>query len=176
MKFEVLFLAAAVLLPLAVSADVRVDINGVKDGVKIKKTAAEGFTGGNASWLPKEQQEQRIFLQKKLSPEYQEVAFTFTPDKDGSVWITFGGNWSKEVADRPFVLVDEITVNGEPLPNGGFESGLDTWSKGKETSVSPDAKEGKNAARVSHDNPVGRWVKVENGKNYEVKFFAKEAK
>ena len=81
MKFTLPVLAAAAILPLVASADVRIDVNGTKDGIKIQKTAGEGFSGGKASWLPEGQQEQRLFLQKKVSKEYQEFSFAFTPTR-----------------------------------------------------------------------------------------------
>lgn len=175
MKLTLPVLAAAAILPLVASADVRIDVNGTKDGIKIQKTAGEGFSGGKASWLPEGQQEQRIFLQKKVSKEYQEFSFAFTPDKDGNVWLSFGGNWNEDPAARPFILIDEVSINGEPLANGGFEDGFKGWGVGKNATVSSDAKAGGNAAKVNHDNNAGRNIKVEAGKSYTVKFFAKDA-
>ena len=49
MKLTLPVLAAAAILPLVASADVRIDVNGTKDGIKIQKTAGEGFSGGKAS-------------------------------------------------------------------------------------------------------------------------------
>ena len=105
----------------------------------------------------------------------EEFSFAFTPDKDGNVWLSFGGNWNEDPAARPFVLIDEVSINGEPLANGGFEDGFKGWGVGKNATVSSDAKAGGNAAKVNHDNNAGRNIKVEAGKSYTVKFFAKNS-
>ncbi len=181
MKSTVLLTFAAAVGALSLSAgSVRVDLNGVKDGVTLQKGASEGFTGGRASWEPKENQDKTLFLQKAVGAEYQECVFSFTPDKDGTVWFTICGNWAKEAADRPFVLIDDITVNGELLPNGDFEKTAEgkvpDWGvKGKPT-FSTEARSGSNALRINHDNRIAQALKVEAGRNYTVKFAAKEAK
>ncbi len=170
-------LAAAGLPMLLAAAEARIDLNGLKEEISFTGASGDGVSLHKADWVKPEEQNRRVFLQKKVTGEYQPVVFTFTPDKDGLIWISFGGNWAKEAADRPFLLVDDVTVNGEPLPNGGFEESFDgNWSRGKDVTVSADANSGKAAVRVNHDNQIARSLKVEAGKPYEVKFYAKEAK
>ena len=178
MKFSIPFLAAALAFPALLPAtEARVDLNGIKEGIQFTKTAGDGVNLYKATWVKPEEQSQRVFLQKKLSGDYQEVAFTFTADKSGTIWIAFGGNWMEKAEERPFVLLDDITINGEALPNGGFEEALQgNWSKGKDVTTSPDAHSGSAAIRVNHDNQISMPLKVEAGKSYEVKSVAKETK
>ncbi len=172
--------AAAGTLSLS-AAKVRVDLSGTKDGVVIQKGESGGFDFNRASWEPKEKQDKMCFLQKAVGADYQEYSFSFIPQKEGAVRISFGGNWSKEIADRPFIIIDDISINGELLPNGDFETreegkNAPKWTTSGKPVLSTDANSGSSAFRINHDNRITQEVKVEAGKTYTVKFSAKEAK
>lgn len=78
------------------------------------------------------------------------------------------------------MLIDDVTVNGEPVANGSFEENNGKKAKnwyfsGKSVTLSDDAKTGKASVKVNHDNRACLTLKAEAGKNYEIKISAKKA-
>ncbi|MGN1366914.1 MAG: hypothetical protein ACI406_16200 [Victivallis vadensis] len=171
---------AALTLPLfAGPAAIRVDVDATKQLIPIKKTAGEGKLS-KGHWLPAEKQNSYLYLSKPVTDEWSDFIFTVVPEKSGDIRLNIGGEWSKEPGDREFVLIDDVTVNGEPVANGSFEENDGKKAKnwyfsGKSVTLSDDAKTGKASVKVNHDNRACLTLKAEAGKNYEIKISAKKA-
>ena len=105
-------------------------------------------------------------------------------EKDGFLWLAFGGGWAAAPGARAFILVDDIKFNGQEAPNGGFETLKPDLSAPRIWNLAPkskaclvdDARQGKKAMKINHDNLIGQGVKVEAGKSYKISLFAKAAK
>ena len=112
------------------------------------------------------------------------MKFSFSAEKDGFLWLAFGGGWASTPEMRTFIVVDGIKFNGQEAPNGGFEtlkpdlSAPRIWNLGSKSKAClvKDAKEGKKAMKINHDNRIGQGLKVEAGKRYTISLFAKAAK
>lgn len=178
MKVKFLF-AAICALPLLAGAGVRVDLNGLQDGIKLRKTAGD-FQLQKGHWLKGDQQDCYLYLTAKPAQEWTAEEFTFVPEKSGTVTIAFTGSWAEKPEDMAYFLVDDVTVNGEALPNGGFEDVADGkpagWMPAKSPVVVDDAHSGSKAVKINHVNRVSQKITVEAGKPYTVKFFAKDMK
>ncbi len=80
--------------------------------------------------------------------------------------------------------MDDIKFNGQEAPNGGFETLKPDLSAPRIWNLAPkskaclvdDARQGKKAMKINHDNRIGQGVKVEAGKSYTISLFAKAAK
>lgn len=67
MKVKFLF-AAICALPLLAGAGVRVDLNGLQDGIKLRKTAGD-FQLQKGHWLKGDQQDCYLYLTAKPAQE-----------------------------------------------------------------------------------------------------------
>ena len=124
MKTLMILALAALTLPLfAGPAAIRVDVDATKQLIPIKKTAGEGKLS-KGHWLPAEKQNCYLYLSKPVTDEWSDFIFTVVPEKSGDIRLNIGGEWSKEPGDREFVLIDDVTVNGEPVANGSFGSAM----------------------------------------------------
>ncbi|UKI30786.1 MAG: hypothetical protein L6W00_23305 [Lentisphaeria bacterium] len=67
--------------------------------------------------------------------------------------------------------MDDIKFNGQEAPNGGFETLKPDLSAPRIWNLAPkskaclvdDARQGKKAMKINHDNRIGQGVKVEAG-------------
>ncbi len=179
MKISGVLFAAAAALPLLAVAGVRVDLDGLKDGIKLKKTAGE-FKVQKGHWLKGEQQECYLYLTAGPAEGWTAEEFTFVPEKSGTVNLSFCGAWAEKPENMAAFLIDDITVDGKSLPNGGFEEVKDGkpagWTISKAPAVVTDANTGNSAVKVDHVNRVAQKIQVEAGKPCTVKFFAKDVK
>ncbi len=172
--------AAAGTLSLS-AANVRIDLNGISNGIVLQPGESGGFSVRRAGWEEKEKQDKTLNLEKALAADYQDYTFSFTADKAGYISFTICGNWAPDAANRPYLLLDDVTVNGELLPNGDFEAQsadgkITGWNMQGKPTLSNEAKSGSSAIRINHDNRIAQSLKVEPGKSYTVKFSAKETK
>lgn len=173
----------AILAASASFADARIDVNGQKDGIVMKP----GTSSTNARvYTPKwtndaVKMSQSISSNQKInSNDWEVMEISFTPEKDGEVSIQFAGEYAKDPEKRLFYIFDDIEINGKVVRNGSFEELNDQnkvrlWWMGKNAEVSSDAKSGKTAVKVNHDNRVGRNIRVKANVTYTIKANVKKA-
>ena len=106
--------------------------------------------------------------------EWNQASFEFIPEKSGMVTISLKGSFknNKPLDQWQWGVYDNIKVNGNLLPNGGFEDGLKNWKAGTwgKYPMMPQIVEdpmmvrsGKRAVRVWHNGPVSTKFPVKAG-------------
>ena len=180
-QFAVLLFALLCATLAAAPTEFRLDISS-QDNVVKPGTGEVKFS--RAKWLAAAEQPGYLIVSKAVGEDWTPIEFSFSAEEDGFVWLAFGASWEAQPEARPFIIIDEIKLNGQEAPNGGFEalkpdfSAPRIWNlsaKSKATLVD-DAKAGKKAMKVNHDHRVGQGLKVEAGKSYTVALYAKIAK
>ena len=96
-----LLLAATALPTLLTAANVRIDLNGISNGIVLQGGESGGFSVRRAGWEEKEKQDKTLNLEKALAADYQDYTFSFTADKAGYISFTICGNWAPDAANRP---------------------------------------------------------------------------
>ena len=121
----------------------------------------------HCEWLP--QPERCLTFNQKATDRWQEIQFTIIPRKtcDFHYYLLAEptGSW---------VLVDDVKVNGESVPNGSFERVSQFgpehwWCQGKYVraiTTAAEAADGNVSARVSHDARLEQKLQLEAGKRY----------
>lgn len=182
MKQYATFLFALLGATLAAApAEFRLDISS-QDNVLKPGDGEVKFV--RASWLPAAEQPGYLVVSKTVGANWTPIEFSFSAEKDGFLWLAFGGGWASTPEMRTFIVVDGIKFNGQEAPNGGFEtlkpdlSAPRIWNLGSKSKAClvEDAKEGKKAMKINHDNRIGQGLKVEAGKRYTISLFARAAK
>lgn len=182
MKQYAIFLFALLGMTLAAApAEFRLDISSQDNVLKAGRGEVKF---AHASWLPAAEQPGYLVVSKEVGENWTPIEFSFVAEKDGFLWLAFGGGWAAAPEERAFIIVDNIKLNGQEAPNGGFEtlnpdfSAPRIWNLGSKSKAClvDDAKEGKKAMKINHDNRIGQGLKVEAGKSYTVSLFAKAAK
>lgn len=182
-----LALAAATLISVQAADSVfRSDINCVKtqNPLEIK---SDNMKTGRLTWLKNKADHQyTTTATKNVGDDWQTVSYTVTPGKNGDFRFSLQGQWARTADTRGWVLVDNIKINGELVPNGDFKK---TW-KSKEGKVYPahfwlnrkaqyipdGGKDGSAAILVNHDNSGHYTLKnAEAGKAYTIQFTVKAA-
>ncbi len=156
----------------------RVDVNGMKDGINLAPGQAEGGSVGNMGWIKEEEKKTKTITSNfPASSDWKKAIFSFTPDKDGALWINFIGQWAKDDADRSWILFDGIQAEGAEIKNGNFEDGGKDWSLGGKikASIVDVAKSGSKSVKVNHDNQAGQNIAVKAGQPVTISFWYKLA-
>lgn len=179
----------AVLASVSVMAfQARMDVNGIKEGNNLTPgKTSEGSSLRNASWYKDEAKKKQhiCFASPKLGDEWQEVEYTFTPDKDGKVNLSIRGQWhNKKAGKKPnYVYFKEVEIiKGSTLRNGDFSkknkdgSPAGWWynKKGKDLPVFTE-EDGVTIVKVQHDNGMAQSIPVTKGQPVTVKAKVKNA-
>lgn len=180
-QFAVLLSALFCTVLAAAPTEFRLDISS-RDNVLKPGTGEVKFS--KAGWLAPAEQPGYLIVSKAVGEDWTPVEFSFVAEKDGFIWLAFGASWASTPEERPFIIIDEIKLNGQEAPNGGFEalkpdlSAPRIWNLGSKSKAClvDDAKAGKKAMKVNHDHRAGQGLKVEAGKSYTISLFAKIAK
>ncbi len=119
-----------------------------------------------------------------VGEEWIVCKFVFTPESDGEVNLSICGQSAKEAADRGWIAVSGLTVNGEAVSNSDLTKSEQKNGKavpsgfrvsGKAAYVADGGPNGTGAVIVNHDNRLSRNIKVEGGKPVTVEYKAKAA-
>ncbi len=184
-KLLTLSLAAVAAFALQADSMFRSDINCVKEQNELT-VKSDNMKFDRQSWIKDKAVHKYTSTAwtGKLGEDWQTVSYTVTPSKSGN--INMMGQWAKTADTRGWVLVDNIKINGELVPNGDFKK---TW-KNKEGKVYPahfwlnrkaqyipdGGKDGSAAILVNHDNSGHYTLKnAEAGKTYTIQFTVKAA-
>lgn len=112
-----------------------IGVNGVKPQTKLTpdETSAN-MTVENQKWSP---EKDRPYIVRATGKEvtgltWKEYSFSFTPDKDGYVWLSLEGQYPPKEAPKIVFKVDydNVVVTGGSIENGDFET-LDENGKAK---------------------------------------------
>ena len=180
-------LAAVAAFALQADSMFRSDINCVKEQNELT-VKSDNMKFDRQSWIKDKAVHKYTSTAwtGKLGEDWQTVSYTVTPSKSGNININMMGQWAKTADTRGWVLVDNIKINGELVPNGDFKK---TW-KNKEGKVYPahfwlnrkaqyipdGGKDGSAAILVNHDNSGHYTLKnAEAGKAYTIQFTVKAA-
>lgn len=116
--------------PLFAQAADRLDIFSRKAALVISEEGTSGIAA-HATWVPEEQQPRSIYaIGQGKAGEWTEHRLRFTPSEDDTVSLICKGPYLKDAAGKLIpvgVYYDNITINGQELPNGSFENGLTDW-------------------------------------------------
>jgi len=175
--FLLLFLAS-VLSAAPGEVGMRVDVIGSE------KLEADPGTGVSLSRRTRrvnsELIQELMFCKTVVSGTWTPFEFSFMPVKTATVTLSLRGNNVSE-GQPPVFHVDAISVIGAELKNPSFEElnkngGLLFWNSGPERVAAnvPDAKDGKNYARVSYDRPLVQKLDVTAGKRVRVTLWIRQ--
>ena len=180
MSKTVAAIAAAILGLCAVaqagSNAARIDVSGTGEKVALAPGKAEGGTISIQGWLKEEEkQKQSITTSFAASADWKSGSFSFTPDKDGKVDIVLIGQWSKEPADRSWVIFDNVKAEGAELKNGDFENGSTSWwlnvdKEGVKATVLDTGKDSMHSVKVNHDHQAIQKLGVKAGQPVTISF------
>ena len=115
--------------------DRRLGVNGVKPQTKLTpdETSAN-MTVENQKWSP---EKDRPYIIRATGKEvtgltWKEYSFSFTPDKDGYIWLSLEGQFPPKEDPKIVFKVDydNVVVTGGSIENGDFET-LDENGKAK---------------------------------------------
>ncbi len=168
------------------AVDFRVDIAGLAASGKVKLTAVGGdklMKLAPMAWHKEETRPYTLFGQLPLKEgEWTVCSFSFKAEEAGVISLSFCGNWTKEAADRPWILVSTLKQNDNLMTNGDFAVTVKRNDKeipegfgltGK--AVLGEGPEGAKAALVNHDNRLGRNISVKAGEVCTITVLAKPA-
>ena len=190
MKLQLMLALSALASASLFAASIpRTDIDASKKDASVKLTPGSvegGFKVSNQSWGPEETRQFRLTASsaKPVGTEWTPCKLVFTPESDGMVSLSIGGQWAKETADRGWIAVSGLKVNGEAVSNsdltksekkGGKDVPSGYWMSGKAAYVADGGPDGAGAVIVNHDNRLYRNIKVEAGKPVTVEYMAKAA-
>lgn len=190
MKLQLMLALSALASASLFAASIpRTDIDASRKDGSIKLTPGKVEGGLNVSqqnWGPQETRQFRLTASaaKPIGAEWTVCKFVFTPESDGFVSFSIGGQWAKEPAERGWVAVSGLKVNGEAVSNSDMtksekKGGKDVPSgfglSGKAAYAADGGPNGAGAAIVNHDNRLSRSIKVEAGKPVTVEYMAKAA-
>lgn len=108
----------------AASYQAKIMLNGIVDGIKMAKGTCSGNGSvNNATWLKDGNNEKIIIASFNADKEWKKGEFSFTPDKDGRVFLQLL-SWAADDKGKTmngWVLIDDITIEGATLENGNFD-------------------------------------------------------
>lgn len=176
-KIFVALLASTGLLCSAGTA--RIDLISGDAGLRVVSTAP-GVSGKNMSWLPPEKAKRMLYFQQRNScDEWSTMKFSFAADRDTTVQITLRGphQLSSQKKRLPAaVFYDELRINGEPAPNGGFEPGSTTGRRWKHLVADRGlAAAGNGVLQVTYDDAETFPLRVRAGKPVQIEVLHRDA-
>jgi hypothetical protein len=188
MKFFLMLALSAVSVASLFAASIpRTDIDATKAKVKLTPGKVEGgFKTSNQGWGDEATRPFRLVSSatKPVGTEWTVCELVFTPESDGMVTLGIGGQWAKEAADRGWVAVSGLEINGEAVSNsdltksekkGDKDVPAGYWTSSKAAYVADGGPNGAGAVIVNHDNRLYRNIQVKGGKPVTVKYKAKAA-
>jgi len=112
-----------------------IGVNGVKPQTKLTPdNTSPNMTVENQQWSP---EKDRPFMIRATGKEvtgltWKEYSFSFTPDKDGYIWLSLEGQFPPKEDPKIVFQVDydNVVVTGGSIENGDFET-LDENGKAK---------------------------------------------
>lgn len=186
--FLALVLATAAAASFAADSFARADVSAIDKDAKIKLTPMAGqdyCKMEKQNWGDAATRDYRFSAARgtKLSNEWTSVKFAFKAEETGRIFLQFGGQWAQSEANRGWLAISDIKVNGKLIPNGDF-SKFTTEKNGKVklanfwlgNKARHDAKggpDGQGACIINHDNRVNMGFSVEAGKEYVVEYQVK---
>lgn len=185
--FLTLALSAVSVASLFAASIPRMDVDATKKDASIKLTPGSvdgGFKVSNQNWGNQKTRQNRLTaaLPKPIGDEWTVCKLVFTPETDGTVVIGFAGQWAKDPANRGWVAVSGLKINGEPVENSDLTKTYKKdnkttptgfWASSKTTYLPKGGPNGTGAMVVNHDNRMWRNVKVEGGKPVTIEYMAK---
>lgn len=157
----------------------RIDLISGDAGLRVVSTAP-GVSGKNMSWLPPEKAKRMLYFQQRNScDEWSTMKFSFAADRDTTVQITLRGphQLSSQKKRLPAaVFYDELRINGEPAPNGGFEPGSTTGRRWKHLVADRGlAAAGNGVLQVTYDDAETFPLRVRAGKPVQIEVLHRDA-
>lgn len=185
-KILTLVLSAVAACSMAQQAEVRIDVDGLRNAVVLTPVKSSYLNVSNATWLEDKKDCYLVVSGGTISTDWREMEFSFIPENDGTVSLVLRGPWYKpgvEVTNRPvWVAYDDLAATGAEIKNSGFEdvnpgaSGLfDGWGGDPANLVvgKDDSKSGKNYVKVWYNVPVRQDIIVKKGQQVTIKFSIK---
>ena len=162
----------------------RFEINGVPDRIVSKTRTNPNASSGYAGWYgPDKYYVLTVNMKEPLSGNWTDHTFIFTPNRSGKIWLRIGGRWSKDPAERNWLLIDRVLLNGKLLPNGDFQKYREKktdvyrpneWILHNRAEYYLDAGENRSpACLVNHDSPITTSFQVRAGEPNTVTIRAK---
>jgi hypothetical protein len=164
-----------------------VSISGAKDQNKVTPdTNSTTMTVENPSYAPADKKPFMLVATGKdtTAGDWKEYSFSFTPEKDGYVWLSLSGQYPPK--DNPSLLFkvdfDKITVTDGKMENGDFEDRAADgkpkfWVFAKDKEIIPagskTALSGNYFVTASKDSTVGVGLMGSAGKPVTVTFSAR---
>lgn len=157
----------------------RIDLISGNAGLRVVSTAP-GVSGKNMNWLPPEKAKRMLYFQQRNScDEWSTMKFSFAADRDTTVQITLRGphQLSSQKKRLPAaVFYDELRINGEPAPNGGFEPGSTTGRRWKHLVADRGlAAAGNGVLQVTYDDAETFPLRVRAGKPVQIEVLHRDA-
>lgn len=160
----------------------RMDLNGAIDSINLKpESKSKGCVLSNPGWVKDETKRgKRLYFSSPiLKGNWEEVEFSFTPDKDGVIDVSIRGQWydSKKNQKPRYVYFKEIEIiNGSTLKNGNFKikdkighpTGWWFDKNGKELPVFKE-ENGETIVRLQHFNQMSQRIPVKMGQVVKIK-------
>lgn len=163
-----------------------IGVNAAKEKNTLKPdTSSATMTVENQKWG---KEEDRPFLIRATGKdvagkEWKEYSFSFTPEKDGYVWLSLEGQYpNKEEPNKDLLKVeyDNVSVTGGKIENGDFEERTEDgnpkfWKFAKDVipNGSQPALSGSHFVTASANNRIGISIKVTAGQPVTVTFSAR---
>jgi hypothetical protein len=180
-------LATAVSVTAGIGKNARIDINGARESINLTPEAkSSGCILENPGWIKDADKKRRYlhFSSPELDSDWQEVEFSFTPDKDGTATLMILGQWYNEKAGAKsfnvFFKKVEI-VTGASLKNGDFsekdKSGYPTGWKvsGKSPVPLPIEQGGATLVKLQFNTRLSQDIQVKAGQPITIKATVKLA-
>lgn len=125
-KLITLALAAlAAIAAQAANSFLRVDINAVDQQNALTKPYSDCMVVSPMNWIKNAENRKYTLSASMNDPlsesEWEDFSFSFTPEKAGKLRVAVCGQWAKEAAERGWLFIDNITVNGKLIANGDFK-------------------------------------------------------
>ena len=125
-KLITLALAAlAAIAAQAANSFLRVDINATDQQIALTKPYSDCMVVSPMNWIKNAENRKYTLSASMNDPlsesEWEDFSFSFTPEKAGKLRVSICGQWAKEEAERGWLLIDSITVNGKLIANGDFK-------------------------------------------------------
>ncbi len=137
------------------------------------------------TWGPESERKFSVRVYSPISSDqWKRVSFKLKAEKDGEVYISFGGENEKTKSGYPkrAAFYDNVSVNGKLLLNGDFEDGKNGWNfvnggnyPAKSVYALPkeQAAHGKWVARANSYAAVRSAFQVKGGEVFEISFDAR---
>ena len=172
--FKILIILCAVLACLNVcAAKMEIVIHAENGNLKGDKNLHP------CSWLKEKANTMLIGGAKGAMNKWQRASFSFNPEKTGKVKIILKGPFDKKLKpeEYPWVIYDDVRVNGKLLPNGDFEDGFDNWKPNTWSKLilppqivddPMQVKTGRKSVRAWHRGSVVTEIPVTAGKEVTI--------